>query len=90
MLESRITIVNTLGLHARAAAKLVRLASGFPCRIMLRREDSGLTANAKSILSLLHLAAARNAVITIIADGECEAEAIAAIEELFQKGFGEN
>ena len=89
MLECRITIVNTLGLHARAAAKLVRLAGTFRCRITLKREDSGLTADAKSILSLLHLAAGRNVSISIIADGDDEQAAIAALKNLFLEGFGE-
>ena len=89
MLECRVTIVNTLGLHARAAAQLVRLANKFPCSITIRRDDNGLSANAKSILSVLHLAAGYNVSISITADGESETEGIAAIEELFLEGFGE-
>jgi phosphotransferase system HPr (HPr) family protein len=89
MSQCRVNIVNTLGLHARAAAQLVRLANKFPCRITLRRDDNGLAANAKSILSVLHLAAGYNTSLTIIADGEEESEAIAAIEKLFLDGFGE-
>jgi phosphocarrier protein len=89
MLQCRITIVNTLGLHARAAARLVRLANKFSCRITLVRDDNGLTANAKSILSVLHLAAGYNVTLNIIADGEKEFEAISAIESLFLEGFGE-
>jgi phosphocarrier protein HPr len=87
--QSRVTIVNTLGLHARAAAQLVRLANKFRCSIMLERDDNGLTANAKSILSVLHLAAAINVSLSIIANGEDESEALAAIERLFLEGFGE-
>ena len=90
MVENQITIVNALGLHARAAAKVVRLACTFPCTITLRREDSGQTADAKSILSLLHLAAGNNVTISIIADGDDEAAALAEIKELFLQGFGEN
>jgi len=89
MLERPVEIVNSLGLHARAAAQLVRLASGFRCRITIVRYDTGLTANAKSILSVLHLAAAYGVDISVIADGVDESEAMAAIEKLFQDGFGE-
>ena len=89
MLERRIEIVNALGLHARAAAQLVRLAGGFRCRITLVRNDTGLTANAKSILSVLHLAAAYGVEISVMTDGEDENEAMAAIEALFSGGFGE-
>lgn len=89
MLERPVTVINELGLHARAAAQLVRLASRFRCRITLRREDNGVTANAKSILSVLHLAAGYNVGLTIRAEGDDENEAIEAIEKLFLDGFGE-
>lgn len=90
MLRRPLPIVNALGLHARAAARLVRLAAGFTSELTLIRDDSGLKANAKSILSVLHLAAAHGAKISLIADGPDEAEAMAAVEELFKSGFGEN
>ena len=89
MLERSIEIKNALGLHARAAAQLVRLAGRFRCRIILKREDTGVTANAKSILSVLHLAAGFGVSISVTADGEDEAQAIAAIEKLILNGFGE-
>jgi phosphocarrier protein len=89
MLSRPLPIINTLGLHARAAAKLVSLAATFECKIMIIREDTGIEANAKSILSVLHLAASLGTEITVIADGRDEADAVAAIEELFRKGFGE-
>ena len=89
MLERSIEIKNALGLHARAAAQLVRLAGRFRCRITLKREDTGVTANAKSILSVLHLAAGFGVNMSVTADGEDEADAIAAIEKLFLDGFGE-
>jgi phosphocarrier protein HPr len=89
MLKRPLPIVNTLGLHARAAAKLVSLAATFKCRITIVREDTGVEANAKSILSVLHLAASLGTQITVIADGVDEAEAVAAIEDLFRNGFGE-
>ena len=89
MLKQPLPIVNALGLHARAAARLVRLAAGFKCRITLIREDTGLTANAKSILSVLHLAASFGTGLSVIAEGEDESDAIAAIKALFESGFGE-
>ena len=89
MLERHLTVINALGLHARAAAQLVRLAGTFRCRIMLIRDDTGVTANAKSILSVLHLAAGYDVKIHLTADGDDEKEAIEAIEKLFLDGFGE-
>ena len=89
MLKRPLPIVNSLGLHARAAAQLVRLAAKFRCRITLVRDDTGLTANAKSILSVLHLAASFGTSMHVTADGEDETEAMAAIEKLFEDGFGE-
>ena len=89
MLERRLSIINQLGLHARAAAQLVRTANRFRCRIELKRLDNGVTANAKSILSVLYIAAGYGVDLELTADGEDEAEAIAAIEELFLDGFGE-
>ncbi len=89
MLERPLTIVNALGLHARAASQLVRLANRHRCRITIERTDIGLKANAKSILSVLHLAAGNGTSIFVVADGDDEVEAIAAIEGLFASGFGE-
>ncbi len=89
MLEREVKIVNQLGLHARAAAQLVRLAGSFKSRIKLKRADNNVVADAKSILSVLTLAAARGTKLIIEADGADEAEALAAIEELFTNGFGE-
>ncbi len=89
MVSRSVPIVNALGLHARAAAQLVRLAAGFACTITIVREDLGIEANAKSILSVLHLAAPLGTEITLIADGADEEEAVSAIEALFRKGFGE-
>ncbi len=89
MLKRPLSIVNALGLHARAAAQLVRLAAKFRCRIILVRDDTGLTANAKSILSVLHLAAAFGTSLHITAEGMDETEAVDAITKLFEGGFGE-
>ena len=89
MLERHLTIINALGLHARAAAQLVRLAGRFRSQITLKRLDNGVTANAKSILSVLYIAAGYGVELNVTADGEDEAGAIAAIEKLFVGGFGE-
>lgn len=90
MLEGDLKIVNRLGLHARAAAKLVRLAGSFKSRIELYRADRNVKANAKSILSVLTLGAAIGTELTLRAEGEDEAEAFNAIVEIFSSGFGEN
>jgi phosphotransferase system HPr (HPr) family protein len=89
MREGGVTVVNPLGLHARAAAQLVRVAGKFRSRITLQREESQSFANAKSILSVLALAAPVGTVIYIEADGEDEEEAFDAVMSLFAGGFGE-
>lgn len=89
MREASVTVVNHLGLHARAAAQLVRLAGQFQSTITLRRDDSGGFANAKSILSVLALAASVGTVLTVEADGRDEREALDAVVEIFVNGFGE-
>jgi len=89
MLEGKIKICNPLGLHARAAAQLVRLASGFKSKIKLRRTDNHVFADAKSILSALTLAASKGVELKIEVEGKDESEAMQAIEEIFRKGFGE-
>jgi len=89
MLERQVTIINELGLHARAAAKLVRLANTFASDITLVRPDSGIEADAKDILSVLYIAAGRGVELTIKIDGEDEEDAANAVEPLFLNGFGE-
>lgn len=89
MLESRVKIVNQLGLHARAAAQLVRLAGNFSSKIKIRRADNGVVADAKSILSVLTLAASKGTELNIEVEGEDEQEASQAVEQLFINGFGE-
>ena len=81
MLEATVRLTNTLGLHARAAAQLVRLANCFKSSIILKRRDSNVTANAKSILSVLSIAASFGVELQVIADGDDETEAIAQIAE---------
>lgn len=89
MLETNVKIINPLGLHARAAAQLVRLAGKFKSKILLIREDNAVIADAKSILSVLTLAAAKGTELKLSVDGSDEIEALKTIEELIIKGFGE-
>ena len=87
MISARVTIVNGLGLHARAAAKFVRLAGTFQSGIHVTR--GARTVDGKSILGLLLLAAARGSLIDITAEGPDEAEAIEAMRDLVERGFEE-
>ena len=87
MISRELTIVNKLGLHARAASHLVKVASGFASRITLER--AGASANAKSIMGLLLLAAAKGHTVTVSADGPDEQEALAAVEALVRNRFHE-
>lgn len=89
MIEKRVTVTNRLGLHARAAARLVHTANRFQSILRLQRVDDSLSADAKSILSVLMLAAARGTELSATAEGADETDAIAALAELFRTGFGE-
>ena len=89
MLERTVTVRNVLGLHARAAAKLVRLSCEFQSDINLFRPDTGITANAKSILSVLYIAAACGSVLRITVNGPDENAAIDAVAKLISDGFDE-
>ena len=89
MLKGKVTIINRLGLHARAAAQLVRLASGFQSKIKLIRTDNSVIADAKSILSVLTLAASKGIELEIEIEGEDEQTAFESIQEIFRDGFGE-
>ncbi len=89
MLEAEVKITNRLGLHARAAAQLVRLAGQFKSEVKLKHSDNNVVADAKSILSVLTLAAARGTKIEITTVGSDEKEALQLIERLFADGFGE-
>ena len=86
-MERELRIVNRLGLHARAAAKLVALASGFDCEIQVSR--AGRRVNGKSIMGVMMLAAAQGTVITVHAEGEGASAALDAIEALVADRFGE-
>ena len=87
MLEKEIEIINKLGLHARAAAKLVKLASGFECEIEIQKDTQKV--NAKSIMGVMMLAASRGNVITIYTEGTEETKAMDAVEALINNKFGE-
>jgi phosphocarrier protein HPr len=89
MIETRVVIVNQLGLHARAAASLVRTAGRFSSLIRIERADGAASADAKSILSVLMLAASRGTELRLSVDGGDEIEASQAIQSLFATGFGE-
>lgn len=87
MPRRNVEIVNKLGLHARASAKLTQLASRFPCDIFMER--NGRRINAKSIMGVMMLAAGRGSVITLETSGPQETEALDALEALVNDYFGE-
>ncbi len=87
MERCNLSITNALGLHARAAAKFVHAAGRFTARIRVARGDRDV--DGKSIMGLLLLAAAQGSAITITADGPDEADAIAALCALVERGFDE-
>lgn len=87
MVSRSLPITNTLGMHARAAARFVHTASGYQARISVTR--GARTVDGKSILGILLLAAARGSDVTVTADGPDEADALAALSQLIESGFGE-
>ncbi len=87
MIEQTLEIINRLGLHARAAAKLVQTTSGYKSRVTLIRE--GEEIDGKSILGILLLAAAQGSTLTVRTEGEDEIEALKAVAHLFAARFGE-
>ena len=93
-IERRVAVVNELGLHARAAATLARMAGDFAdCDISVRRESGGASADAKSITALLMLAAAQGTKLIVAANGGEKSEAQRAadsVADLFARGFGED
>ena len=88
MVEAEVEIVNRLGLHARAAAKLVHVASTFESQVLLRSD--GQEVDAKSILGVLLLAAAQGMTICVRCDGVDEDEALRNLRELIGNRFGED
>lgn len=87
MLRRNLTIVNKLGLHARAAAKLVKLASTFESDIQIKRQQREV--NGKSIMGVMLLAAGKGTEIELIISGPDEIVAMEQLTQLIQSGFGE-
>lgn len=88
MTQQEVLVVNALGLHARAAARLVQMACRFQSRIEVSRDHR--TANGKSILGLLTLVGRQGTRLTITAEGPDEADAVKAIVRLISNRFGED
>ena len=88
MIEREVTIVNKLGLHARAASRLVNCASTYAAEIWLRRGDREI--NCKSIMGVLTLAAGKGTVLSIRTEGEDELAAMDELEALIAQRFGES
>ena len=88
MVSQNVTVVNQLGMHARAAAKFVHLATKFRAHVRVARDRREM--DGKSIMGILLLAAGRGSTITISADGSDEREAIDALAALVASGFGED
>jgi phosphocarrier protein len=87
MINSTTTIVNKLGLHARASAKLTKLAGSFPCEVWMSRGERRV--NAKSIMGVMMLAAGLGSEVEIETNGEREQEAMDALLALISDKFGE-
>ncbi len=87
MIQTTVTISNKLGLHARASAKLTKLAGSFPCEVWLARGERRV--NAKSIMGVMMLAAGLGAEVVLETDGEQEQEASEALLALINDKFGE-
>lgn len=87
MVERKVEVINKLGLHVRPAAMLVQKASKFRSEIRLQKDD--LEVNAKSILSVMALAAQMGSFVIIKAEGEDEAFAVEELAKLFEEKFGE-
>lgn len=88
MIEQQLEIINKLGLHARAAAKLVKLSSGFTSAIDIEKNDQRV--NCKSIMGVMMLAASCGSTVTLYIDGPDEREAMDAISELINNRFDED
>ncbi|HOT12197.1 MAG TPA: HPr family phosphocarrier protein [Polyangiaceae bacterium] len=86
--QAKFEIINELGLHARAATKLVQLAARFPCEIEITRD--GQRANAKSVMGVLLLCGVKGVVLDVVARGERAHDAVEAISVLIADRFGES
>ena len=87
MIQHQITIINKLGLHARASAKLTKLAGSYPCQVFLTRGERRV--NAKSIMGVMMLGAGLGSDVQVETDGEQEQEAMEALLALINDKFGE-
>lgn len=87
MIQTPTTIINKLGLHARASAKLTKLAGSFPCEVWLSRGDRRV--NAKSIMGVMMLAAGKGTEVVLETNGEQEQDAMQALLGLIADKFGE-
>ena len=88
MTSQSVVVVNQLGMHARAAAKFVHVATRYQARVRVARDAREM--DGKSIMGILLLAAARGSTISITAEGADESEAVAALVALVRSGFGED
>jgi phosphocarrier protein HPr len=88
MVERMVTILNRAGMHARPAALLVKTASGFRSQIYIEKDSERI--NGKSIMGVITLGATFNTPLKLIADGPDEAQALDALEKLFQNRFEED
>lgn len=87
MIEREVTVVNRAGLHTRPASMIVRQAAQFDAEFFIRKDEYEI--NGKSIIGVMTLAAEQGSTLTLIFEGEDEAEAADALSELFASGFGE-
>ncbi len=88
MPRAEAEILNKLGLHARASAKLTQLAGSFPCEVWMERGSRRI--NAKSIMGVMMLAAGKGSTVTIDTEGECAEEAMQSLLKLIADKFGES
>lgn len=88
MPKAEAEIVNKLGLHARASARLTQLAGSYPCEVWMER--NGRRINAKSIMGVMMLAAGKGATVVVDCEGERADEALAALLKLIADRFGES
>ena len=88
MTSQAVTVVNQLGMHARAAAKFVHLATRYQAQVKVARDQREI--DGKSIMGILLLSAPRGSTITITADGQDESDAVRALVALVKSGFGED
>lgn len=87
MIRKNVTIINKLGLHARAASKFVKLASRYESDILLRKGER--ESNGKSIMGVMMLAASQGSELELVVEGDDEEQAMAALEALIADRFGE-